>query len=164
MASLVRDTVAALDRDQPVSYPMTLRALVADAHAVERTTTYILSFFALIALALAAMGIYGVLAHSVLERRHELAIRLALGAPPSRVVGFVVRQLVWMVAPGFVVGLAGALAAGRLLNALLYGVSARDPVLLGAVVLLLALVAAAAALVPLKRALGTDPMLVLREE
>jgi len=112
---------------------------------------------------IAAMGVYGVLAHTVLERRHEIGIRLALGAPRRHIVTLVGRQLALMTATGLVVGLAATLAAGRVLAALLEGVSAHDPGLLAGIITLLALVAAAAAALPLWRALRTDPMIALRD-
>jgi putative ABC transport system permease protein len=162
-AATVRDVVASIDPEQPVSYPMTLAALVRDAFAVERTSSLILSFFALLALTLAAMGIYGVLAHHVLERRHDIAIRLALGAQRRHVVGFMVRRLVVMTAAGVAVGVAATLAVGRVLQAVLYGVSAHDPSLVAAVAVLLIGVAALAGWLPLRRALRTDPMVALRD-
>jgi len=164
LAATIRDVVASIDPDQPVSYAMSLPSLVSDAFAVERTSTIILSFFAILAVALAAMGIYGVLAHHVLERRHELAIRVALGAQPQHVLRFMLRRLAVMTGAGLLVGLAGTLAAARVLQALLYGVSARDPALLTGVVALLAVVAGLAGWLPLRRALRTDPMIALRDQ
>ena len=162
-APTVRDVVASIDPDQPVSYPMTLGTLVADAFAVERTSSLILSFFAFLALALAAMGIYGVLAHHVLERRHDIAIRLALGAQRRHVLGFMLRRLMLMTLGGVVLGLGATLAIGRVLQAILYGVSAHDPLLVAAVAALLVGVAALAGWLPLRRALRTDPMVALRD-
>ena len=157
LAPLVRDAVWSIDRDQPVSYPMTMDALVDDAMAVARTSTLILSFFALVALVLAAMGIYGVLAHGVVERRREIGIRLALGAPPRHVLALVLRRLLAMAGAGLAVGLVGALAGARVLAVLLPDVSAHDPGLLVGVVALIVVVALAAAWVPARRALDTDP-------
>ncbi|MDB4968079.1 MAG: macrolide transporter ATP-binding/permease protein [Myxococcales bacterium] len=164
LAAAVRDTVWSIDRDQPVSYAVTMDTLVADAFAVDHTSTWILSFFAVLAVALAAMGIYGVIAHSVLERRREIGIRMALGAPRSHVLALMLRRLALMTGTGIVIGLAVTLAGARALQAMLYGVSARDPLLLIAVVLLLSLVALLAAYVPLRRAVRTDPMVALRED
>jgi hypothetical protein len=163
-APTLRDLVAALDPDQPVSYPMTMSALVGDAYAVDRTSTIVLSFFAVLALVLAALGVYGVLAHHVLEKRHDIAIRLALGAPRRHVLGLMMRRLALMTAAGVVVGIAGTVAAARVLQAILYGVSARDPALIAGVVLLLAAVALVAGWLPLRRALRTDPMVALRDQ
>jgi predicted lysophospholipase L1 biosynthesis ABC-type transport system permease subunit len=164
LAATMRDVVASIDRDQPVSYPMSLSSLVSDAFAVERTSTIILSFFAVLAVVLAAMGVYGVLAHHVLERRHDLAIRLALGASRRHLLGYMLRRLALMTGGGLAVGVAGALATARVLQSLLYRVSAHDPALLAAVALLLALVALAAGWIPLRRAVRTDPMAALREQ
>jgi len=163
-APTVRDVVAAIDPDQPVSYPMTMGALVGDAYAVDRTSTIVLSFFAVLALVLAAMGVYGVLAHHVLEKRHDIAIRLALGAQRRHVLGLMMRRLAIMTAAGVVIGIAGTIAAARVLQAILYGVSARDPALIACVVLLLAAVALVAGWLPLRRALRTDPMVALRDQ
>ena len=163
VAAAVRDAIWAVDREQPISYAMPMDELVADAFALDRTSTIILGFFALVSLVIAAMGVYGVLAHTVLERRHEIGIRLALGAPRRHIVTLVGRQLALMTATGLVVGLAATLAAGRVLAALLEGVSAHDPGLLAGIITLLALVAAAAAALPLWRALRTDPMIALRD-
>jgi putative ABC transport system permease protein len=164
LAAVVRDAVWSLDRDQPVSYSMTMDEMVDDALAIARTTTAILSFFALVALVLAAMGIYGVLAHSVLERQREIGIRLALGAPRRHVVTVIARRLVAMAGAGLAVGVAGSLASGRVLGAILPEVPARDWTLLAVTVALLALVALAAAYLPLRRALRVDPMEALRAE
>jgi putative ABC transport system permease protein len=164
LAATIRDVVASIDRDQPVSYAWSLSSLVSDAFAVEHTSTIILSFFAVLAVVLAAMGVYGVLAHNVLERRHDLAIRVALGASRRHVLGFMLRRLAIMTGAGLVVGVAGTLAAARVLQALLYGVSAHNPALLVTVVLLLALVALAAGWIPLRQAMRTDPMAALREQ
>jgi putative ABC transport system permease protein len=164
LASLVRDALAGIDRDQPLSYVMTMKTLVGDALAVERTSMLILSFFAAVALLLAAMGIYGVLASCVSERYHEIAIRLALGAQPRQVIGFMLRRLTSMVAAGLGLGVAGALAGGRLLGALVNDVPASSPGLLVVAVALLTLVAMLAAWSPLRRALAIDPMLALREQ
>jgi len=116
-----------------------------------------------LALALAAMGIYGVLAHHVLERRHDIAIRLALGAQRRHVLGFMLRRLMLMTLGGVVLGLGATLAIGRVLQAILYGVSAHDPLLVAAVAALLVGVAALAGWLPLRRALRTDPMVALRD-
>jgi putative ABC transport system permease protein len=160
----VRDAVWSVDRDQPVSYAMTMESMVADAFAVDRTITWILSFFAALAVVLAAMGIYGVLAHHVLERRHEIGIRMALGAPRSHVLGLVLRRLMMMTTAGIAVGLGCTLAGGRVLAAMLYGISPRDPALLSGVVVLLAAIAGLAAWLPLRKALRTEPMIALRDD
>jgi putative ABC transport system permease protein len=162
LAATLRDVVASIDRDQPVSYAVSMEALVGDALAVDRTSTFILSFFAFIAIALAAMGVYGVLAHHVLERQHEIGIRLALGAQSRHVLGFMLRRLFVMAGAGIVLGVGGTLVGARVLQAMLYGISSRDPVLLGVVVGLLAVTTLLAAYLPLRRALHTDPMVALR--
>jgi ABC-type antimicrobial peptide transport system permease subunit len=143
---------------------MPIEELVDDALAVNRTSTYILCFFAVVALLVAGMGVYGVLAQHLLERRHEIAVRLALGAPRRHVVATMLRSWALMSGGGLALGLIGALLATRLLAALLYGVSPQDPVLLTISALLLLGAAALSAWLPLRHALHTDPMIALREE
>jgi len=113
LAAVVRDVVTTIDRDQPVSYSMTMSQLVGDALAVEHTTMFILTFFAAVALILAAMGIYGVMAHSVLERRHEIGIRMALGAQRRHVLAAILRRLYLMTGAGLAIGVGGAWASAR---------------------------------------------------
>ena len=163
VAGALRDAVWSLDADQPVAYVLTLDELVGDALALHRTSTWLIAFFAGLALVLAAMGVYGVFAQSVLERRHEIGIRLALGARPQQILRPMLGRLLRMVACGLAVGVPGALAGGRLLGALIYGVSPGEPALLAGVAGLLAAVALAAAYLPLRRALRTDPSIALRE-
>jgi ABC-type antimicrobial peptide transport system permease subunit len=120
--------------------------------------------FAAIALCLASLGIYGVVSHTVAQRRNEMGIRMALGATGDDLKALVMRQGLAPVMFGLAVGLSGAVAAGRLLNSLLFGVTATDPVTLGAVAALLSSVAAAACYIPAARATRTDPLTVLRYE
>jgi putative ABC transport system permease protein len=125
---------------------------------------WLISGFAVLALGLAALGVYGALAQSVLDRRHEIGIRLALGAQPRHVLGPMLRRLAAVTGVGLAVGVPAALLSARLLGALLYGVSPADPGLLAAVTAVLLLVAALAAYVPLRRALRVDPLVALRED
>ena len=120
--------------------------------------------FGMLALVLACIGIYGVMTWSVSQRTSEIGIRMALGAQPKRVLGMVLREASWMVAIGVAAGAGGALALGRLIASMLYGVKASDPVTLTASALLLLSVALAAGWIPARRAAGVDPMKALRHE
>jgi putative ABC transport system permease protein len=126
--------------------------------------TRLLVAFSALALALAAIGTYGVLSYQVAERSREIAIRVALGAEASRVVGMIVRHTLAFALAGVVVGSAGALLATRVLSRFLYDVSATDPAIFGLAALLLASVALAAGLLPARRAARVDPLIVLRNE
>jgi ABC-type antimicrobial peptide transport system permease subunit len=117
-----------------------------------------------VALALAAVGLYGVVSYVARQREREIGVRMALGAAPGRVLGLMLRQGMTPVAAGLAVGLAGALAATRALQALLFEVSATDPLTFAAVPALLALVALAASYLPARRASRVDPLVALRAE
>src|SRR5207248_3274514 len=124
----------------------------------------LLSIFAGTALLLTAMGIYGVMAYSVTQRTSEIGIRIALGAGKNSIFRLVVGQAMTLVAISLALGLVGALAATRLLNSLLFGVGASDPVTFVAVVLLVSAVAFVAAWLPARRAMRVDPIIALRAE
>jgi putative ABC transport system permease protein len=124
----------------------------------------LLTAFALVAIALSAIGIYGVVAYLVGQRSRELGIRIALGATPSRVVKMVVREGVAMVAVGVGVGLVGALALTQLMGALLFNVKPTDPVTYAAVTVLLGVVALIASSVPASRAAHVDPAMAMRAD
>jgi len=124
----------------------------------------LLATFAAIALLMAIVGIYGVLAFAVTERRQEIGIRMALGATPQAVLALVMKEGAALVAAGALAGLAGALALTRYLATLLYGVTATDAVTYAAVLIGLALAAAAASFLPARRAALVDPVVALRHE
>jgi ABC-type antimicrobial peptide transport system permease subunit len=124
----------------------------------------LLAIFAAVAIVMAAVGLYGVIAYSVTQRRQEIGIRVALGARLVDVTRLVLRQGAVLAAAGVVLGLAAAAAGGRLVAGMLFGVSARDPVVFGAVAALLGAVALAASYVPARRAAAVDPVEVLRGE
>jgi ABC-type antimicrobial peptide transport system permease subunit len=132
--------------------------------ARQRFTALLLTVFALLALFVAAVGTYGVMAYLVGQGTREIGIRIALGAGRGRVLGMVVGHGAWLAAAGVGAGLAGALALSRYLTALLFGVSARDPLTFVAVPAVLFLVALAACYVPARRAARVDPMVSLRCE
>lgn len=162
MAPMVREQVAALDRDVPVYQVATMDELLNRSVAPKRFTLFLLALFAALALGLAAVGIYGVLAFSVSRRTHEIGIRLALGAHPRDILRLIVRQGMDLVFLGIVLGIAGAVALTRLMASLLYGVSATDPATFVAVAVLLTFVAVLACYVPARRAMRVDPMAALR--
>jgi predicted permease len=160
----VRAAVLAVDRNQPIFDVKPLRQIVADSIALRRLALFLLSVFAAVALALAAAGIYGVMAYAVEQRTHEIGVRMALGARESDVLGLVVRQGLNLALCGVALGLIVALALTRLMEALLFGVSATDPLTFAAIALLLIAVALLACFVPARRATKVDPLVSLRCE
>jgi ABC-type antimicrobial peptide transport system permease subunit len=120
--------------------------------------------FGVLALALACVGIYGIMAYAVANRRNEIGIRMALGAQPAQVRGMILRESAWLAAAGVVAGLAAALGLTRLVKAMLYGVQPWDPVTLAGGVLLLMAVALMASWIPARRAARVQPMEALRHE
>jgi len=129
-----------------------------------RFSLLLLTLFAGIALLLSAIGIYGVMAYTTTQRRHEIGIRMALGAGSSEVLGLVVGQGMRLVLIGLGLGLTGAWLLSRVLTSQLYGVTSRDPVTYVGVAALLGIVALAATYLPARRALQVDPMISLRSE
>jgi putative ABC transport system permease protein len=164
LASAVQNAVWSLDKDLPVAHVRTMEQLLSESVAQPRFHTVLLEIFALVALTLAAVGIYGVLAYSVSQRRNEIGIRMALGARPGDVLWLVVGQGVLLTLIGVAIGVTGALALTRFLSTLLYEVRATDPVTFVLVTLLLAFVALLACYIPARRALRVDPMKALRYE
>jgi putative ABC transport system permease protein len=164
VAVAIRREVAALDKDQPVSDIRTLDQLVGEAVAQQRFAMVLLGVFAALALVLAAVGIYGVMAYSVAQRSHEMGIRMALGAQSGEVLRLVVGRGLILTVAGVGVGLAGALALTRFLTSLLYGVRPTDLRTLASVSLLLSGVALLASYIPARRATKVDPMVALRYE
>jgi putative ABC transport system permease protein len=164
MTAAVRREVQAIDPNQPVFNVNTMEQVLADSLASQRLSMLLLSVFAGVALILAAVGIYGVLSYTVVQRTHEIGIRMALGARVMDVFKLVVGQAMIMVLIGIVIGLIGAFAITRVMASLLYGVSATDPLTFGLVSLLLATIALIACLIPARRATKVDPMVALRYE
>ena len=164
LAAAVRREVLALDKDQPVYNVRTMAQVFAESMSPQRVSAIMFAGFALIALALAAVGLYAVIAYSVTLRTHELGIRMALGAQPRDVFRLIIGQGLRLILLGVVLGLAGALAVTRTMASLLYGVSATDATTYVAISLLLALVALLACYVPARRATKVDPMVALRYE
>ena len=164
LAAAVRAAFHQQDPELALAKIEPMDQVVAESIASQRFNTVLLALFAAIALVLAAVGVYGVISYSVTQRTAEIGVRLALGASPGGVLRLVVGQGMRPVALGIVAGLAGALVTGRLLDTLLYGVSARDPLTLAVVPALLAAIGALATYLPGRRATRVDPLAALRHE
>ncbi len=158
----VRATVAGLDHDLPVSEVHTMEEILSASLSRARVNALLFGVFALVALALAVVGVYGVMAYSVAQRTHEIGIRMSLGAQSRDVLRLVIRQGMALTAAGLAVGLAGSIASTRALASLLYGVSATDVLTFAEVLLLLAALAWLASFVPARKATRIDPMLAMR--
>jgi putative ABC transport system permease protein len=163
IAASVREAMRRADPNQLVDKVAPLNQTVWESSSDQRTRVWLLGCFAGIALLLAAVGLYGVLSSDVAQRRTEIGIRLALGAEPSGILSRTVSQGVILTAAGLAVGLAGASMLTRLVASFLYGVAPTDPLVFGAVALVLLVTAAAASLLPALRASRVDPALTLRE-
>jgi putative ABC transport system permease protein len=163
LVSAVRREVAALDSNLPVDL-LTMDQILADSLARQRFSIQLMTVFAALAGLLAAIGIYGVLAYLVDQRRREFGIRIALGARSTEVLALVLRQGLVPVAAGLIAGIAGALGLTRLLKSLLYEVSATDPLIFGAVSVGLIAVSLAAMFIPALRATRVSPLDALRDE
>jgi putative ABC transport system permease protein len=164
VSAAVRNVIQKLDPQQPVGEVRTLDSLVGNSIARHRFNTLLLAVFAVVALLLSAIGIYGVMTYSVTQRTHELGVRVALGANTRDVLKLVLGQGMKLALAGVGIGLLGALALTRLLKTLLFGVSATDPLTFGVIALSLALVALLACYLPARRATKVDPMVALRCE
>ena len=160
----VRQEVRALDKDLPLYNVKTMQQIVTENYWQKRFSTTMLSIFAAIALILASVGVYGVISYSVRRRKHEIGVRMALGAQPRDVLALVVKQGMILAAVGVVIGLIGAGILSRLLSNLLFGVSATDPVIFIAAPGALVLVAFISTFIPAYSATKVDPMLALRAE
>lgn len=163
LATNARAIVAALDPALAVSHVQTIDQLERDRSAPQRFSALVISGFGIGALLLAAIGLYGVLAFSVSQRRREIAVRLALGAQPRRVLRLTVREGMTLVAVGLAVGAAGAISATRLLRATLFETNVYDPLTFATVPLVLGVVALAASYLPARRAAAVDPIVALRD-
>lgn len=163
IASSVRETIRSVDATLPIFDSRALASVLAASVAEERFLVRILSLFSLLAVLLSAIGIYGVVAYGVEQRRRELGVRLALGASRDRVLGLILRDGVRLAVFGAVLGVAGAIALTRLLESVLFGVAPTDPLTLAVVTLGLLGVAVVASLAPAIRASRLQPTAVMRE-
>ncbi len=160
----VREIVASLDRAQPAFEFKTMQERVEETWAAPRLMSFLLVCFAVLALTLAVVGLYGVMAFHGLHRMREIGVRLALGAMPAQIHAMMLRQGMRLLGSGLVLGFVGAFAVSRLIRSLLFGVSANDPLIYGTVTLVLACAALLACWIPARRAARIDPMITLRAE
>ncbi len=164
LAQDVRAVVAGVNPDVPLSEVRTMDGILSASISPQRSTMWLFTGFALLALLLGAVGIYGVLSFSVAERTHEIGLRIALGAQRNNVLKLVIGKGFKLTLMGVGIGILGALALTRFLSSLLYGVKPTDPLTFVLVALILAAVALAACYIPARRATKVDPMVVLRYE
>jgi putative ABC transport system permease protein len=164
LAASVRAAVQAIDAEQPVYDIKTMTQWVSETIAQRRLNMILLGTFAMLALLLAAVGIYGVMSYSVTQRTHEIGIRMALGAQRRDVLKMILGQGMGLTLLGIGIGLIGALLLTRLMSSLLFDVSAFDPLTFLAVSALLTIVALLACFIPARRAMKVDPMVALRYE
>ena len=163
IAGQARQAVWSIDSKLPLADLQTMEQVLSHSVARPRFLARLLGVFGGLALVLAAIGTYGVMSYTVAERMHEMGIRIALGARGDSVLRLVLGQGMKIALAGLVIGVAGAFALTRLMSSILFGVGATDPVIFVAVPLILVLVAAAACLIPARRATRVDPIVVLRE-
>jgi putative ABC transport system permease protein len=164
MTAAIRNEILAVDKDQAVSNIATMEQLLGDSISLRRFSMLLLIIFAGVALTLAAVGIYGVISYSVSQRSHEIGIRMALGATRKDILKLVVGQGMTLTLAGVGIGLAAAFGLTRVMQGLLFGVSATDPATFVLIPVVLAGVALGACFVPARRALKVDPMVALRCE
>ena len=164
IAPALRAVVRELDPDQPLARVAPLEELIDIQTAARRFNTWLLGAFGAAAIALTAIGLYSLLAYLVALRRHEMAVRLAIGGSPYHVLRLIVRHVLLVVGLGISLGLAGALTTARSMRGLLFGIEPWDPLSQTATIVALGLVAVAAAWIPTRRAMRVDPAIVLRTE
>jgi putative ABC transport system permease protein len=160
----VEGQLYAVDRSQPIFDIKTMDQRVADALAPQRFQLLLIGTFAAMAVILAALGVYGVMAYLVTRRTREIGIRMAIGARPEQVRGQILRESLTLAAIAVAAGVGGALGVTRYLTAMLYGVTPIDGVTFSAAAVTLVAVAMAASLLPARKASLVDPMIALREE
>jgi predicted permease len=164
LAPGLRHVVQQADRDLPLADLRTQREQIDENMQTERMFGALTAGFGVLALALACVGIYGIMAYSVANRRNEIGIRLALGAQPGQVRGMILRESTWLAIAGSVVGVGAALLLTRLVKSMLYGIQPYDPTTITAGIVVLLAVALAASWIPARRAAGVQPMEALRHE
>jgi putative ABC transport system permease protein len=161
-AASVRAALSRIDPELPVSRIRTMEQVLEQSLGSRRFPMLLLGIFSAVALALAVIGVYGVVSYLVSQRAREIGIRVALGARRRDVVGLIVRRATIPIAIGLAAGVFGALASSRLLESLLYQVTPSDPVVLSTIVGILGGAALIATLMPARRAAGVDPLVVLK--
>ena len=164
LVGAVRNEVLAIDKNQPIYDVKTLAQRVNEAVAVSRSLMLLFSAFALLALVLGAVGIYGIVSYSVTQRTHEIGIRMALGARAGNVLSLIMKNGLTLVLTGIAIGIAGALALTRFLTTLLFGVTPTDSVTFVVVSVVFFVIAMIASLIPALRATRVDPLVALRYE
>ena len=164
LTTAIRHAVLGADKDQPMTNPRTMEMAISDSVTQERLNMILLGIFGVLALVLAGVGIYGVMAYTVTQRTHEIGIRMALGARRRDVLKMIVGQGMLLAVGGIGIGLLGAFLVTRLMETLLFGVTPTDPATFGGIALLLLGVACFACCIPARRATKVDPMIALRYE
>ncbi len=164
LAGAVREAVWAVDKEQPVSNIRTMNQVMAGAVSRERFQTLLLALFATLALVLACVGLYGVISYAVVQRTHEIGVRMALGAQPGDVLRLVINQGMVLTLIGLAAGVGLSFAVTRVMSEMLYGVTARDPLTFAVVPVILGVIALLACYLPARRATKVDPLVALRNE
>ena len=164
LSNALRDAIWQVDKDQPIGAVRTMDEQLSNSLTRRRFGVTLLTAFGVVAVSLAAIGLYGVLAFVVAQRRREIGVRMALGAQPRDVIADVLGQGLRLAGIGIVIGIGLALAATRLLNTLLFGTSPTDVLTYAAVAALLVAIAIGASVVPALRASRVDPLIALRDE
>jgi len=164
MSARVRQELQAIDPNLPVLRINTIDEQLGDVLVQESLTAMLSTFFGILALLLVCLGLYGVISYTVVRRTHEIGIRLALGATPAIVLRSIIKESLWLVLAGIMIGAPATIAATRLISSRLYGVGAVEPLTLASAVAVMIAVALAAAFLPARRAAKVDPMDALRNE
>jgi putative ABC transport system permease protein len=164
LISAVKSAIHEVDRDQGVATIEMMKESIANAGAQARVQTWLLTAFSVIALALACIGIYGVISYTVSERTREIGVRVALGADRLRIFGQILRESLALAGAGVALGLLVSLALTRYLKTLLFDVKPTDPAVYASVAILMLIVGVAASYVPSRRAATVDPVIALRDE
>jgi putative ABC transport system permease protein len=164
MTKAVRGVIQSADKELPVYSVTTMERIMADSTSQRRFATILFGIFALVALVLASVGLFGVMSYTVAQRTHEIGIRVALGAQTLDVLKLIIRQGMTLVLTGVAIGLMAAFGLTRLMKSMLFGISETDATTFVIIPLLLAAVAMLACYLPAKRATKVDPLIDLRSE